>query len=136
MFERLFRYERMAFFIFKYLILEIVTFFYYANKEIKTLNREYLQNITAVFFSNKENGLTAYVLLPCLHSRLQYLSAKKTITITKQNTYSSLWPLRCDIRACSEQSGTHIAIRLIGVYDPCLRQHIRILVLRNTDPAA
>ena len=76
-FERLFRYERMVFFIFKYLILEIVTFFYYANKEIKTLNREYLQNITAVFFSNKENGLTAYVLLSCLHSRLQYLSAKK-----------------------------------------------------------
>ena len=47
---------------------EIVTFFYYANKEIKTLNREYLQNITAVFFSNKKNSLTctAYVLLPCL----------------------------------------------------------------------
>ena len=77
MFERHFKYERMPLFIFKYLILEIVTFFYHANKEIKTLNREYLQNITAVFFSNKENGLTAYVLLPCLHSRLQYLSAKK-----------------------------------------------------------
>ena len=92
MFERHFKYERMAFFIFKYLILEIVTFFYYANKEIKTLKREYLQNITAVFFSNKKNGLTAYVLLPCLHSRLQYLSAKKkkkkkskTKQKTKQN---------------------------------------------------
>ena len=76
----------MALFIFKYLILEIVTFFYYANKEIKTLNREYLQNITAVFFSNKENGLTAYVLLSCLHSRLQYLSAKKQKNKNKNKT--------------------------------------------------
>ena len=54
----------MAFFIFKRLDLEIVTFFYYAHKEIETLNRKYLQNITAVF-------------LPCLHFRLHYLSAKK-----------------------------------------------------------
>ena len=136
--------KEWRFFIFKYLILEIVTFLYCANKEIKTLNREYLHNITAVFFSNKKNRLTAYFLLPCLHSRLQYLSAKKknkkqktkTKQKTKQNKYSSLWPLRWDIRACSEHSGTHIAIRLLGVYDPCLRQHIRILVLRNTDPAA
>ena len=72
----------MAFFIFKYLVLKIVTFFYYANKEIGTLNREYLQNIKAVFFSNKKNRLTAYVLLPCLHFRLQYPSAKKNKTTT------------------------------------------------------
>ena len=35
--------------------------------------------------------------------------------------------------------GTHIdlrlTIRLLGVDDPCLRQHMRILVLRKTDPA-
>ena len=46
----------MTFFIFEYLVLEIVTFLYYANKEIEALNREYLQNIAAVFFSNKKNS--------------------------------------------------------------------------------
>ena len=97
MFERLFRYERMAFFIFKYLILDI-PFFYYANKEIKTLNREYLQNITAVFFSNKKNRLTA---MCCCHvytlgssTFLQKKTKTKTKQNTKQNKYSSLWPLR------------------------------------------
>ena len=58
----------MAFFIFKYLVLGIVTFLYYANEEIETLNRKYLQNIAAVIFSNKRIRLTASVLFPCLHS--------------------------------------------------------------------
>ena len=52
----------MTFFIFEYLVLEIVTFLYYANKEIQALNREYLQNIAAVFVSNKRIRLTASVL--------------------------------------------------------------------------
>ena len=51
---------------------------YYANKEIETLNREYLQSIAAVFFSKKRIRLTASVLLPCVHSRLEYLSVKKS----------------------------------------------------------
>ena len=61
----------MTFFIFEYLVLEIVTFLYYANKEIEALNREYLQNIAEVIFSNKRIRLTASVLLPCLHPWLQ-----------------------------------------------------------------
>ena len=52
----------MAFFNFKYLVLGIVTFLYYASKEIETLKRKYLQNIAAVFVSNKRIRLTASVL--------------------------------------------------------------------------
>ena len=69
----------MAFLILKYLVFDIVTFLYYANMDIEALNKEYIQNIAAVFISNKRNRLTASVLLPCLHSWRQYLSVKNQL---------------------------------------------------------
>ena len=93
----------------------------YANKEIETLNREYLQNIVAVFFFNKRKRLTASVLLPCLHSWLQFLFAKNQI-------YFSLRPLRLGGTEGFTQNtqGTHTALTLSsslpGVDDPCLRE--------------
>ena len=51
----------MAFLILKYLVFDIVTFLYYANMDIEALNKEYIQNIAAVFISNKRNRLTASV---------------------------------------------------------------------------
>ena len=104
---------------------------YYANKEIETLHREYLQSIAALFFSNKRIRLTASVLLPCVHSCLEYLCVKK-------NKYSSPWGEREGL--ARNTHGTHIALRLtiglVGIDDPCLRQRMRILVLRKTDTAA
>ena len=47
--------------------------------DIETLNREYIENIAAVFFSNKRNRLTASVLMPCLHTWRQYLSVKNQL---------------------------------------------------------
>ena len=94
LFEKLCRYRIMEFFILKCLVLQRVTLLYYANKEIETLNRNYLKSIAAVFFSDKRIRLTASVLLPCLHSWLEYLSVKN-------QTFQSL---RWERGSCSEHT--------------------------------
>ena len=129
LFERLCRYRGMAFFNFKYLVLGIVTFLYYASKEIETLKRKYLQNIAAVFVSNKRIRLTASVLSALL--------APVTFCEKPNMPVCSPWGEREGL--AQNTHGTHIAlrlsIRLLGVDEPCLRQHMRILVFRKTDPA-
>ena len=78
--------------------------------------------------------LTTCVLLPCLHSWLQDLSVEKE---EKENQIFQFAVIEVRERLLlgTHTQGTYIALRLsitfLGVDDPCLRQHMRILALRK-----
>ena len=87
--------------------------------DIETLNKEYIQNIAAVFISNKRNRLTASVLLPNLHSWREYLSVKNQLF-----QFPTLY-VRQRVLHDRNTHGVHIAltlfVRLLGLDDSWLR---------------